>query len=136
MTDYYVIRARKLHLTDIYDDSRTGLYYYTGGVHVGALLAVAGGILPSLPGFLADLNLVPEYSVTADARKLNDYSWLVSFLLASILYVLLWKLTERLLKRRAFEHAHFADGDDKAGTARSLARSLWLVVVVVVAARF
>jgi NCS1 family nucleobase:cation symporter-1 len=59
--DYFVIRRCRLDLDALYDEE--GEYRYTKGVSVIAIVALLAGVLPSLPGFLEEVKLLPAGSV-------------------------------------------------------------------------
>ena len=67
---------------------REGPYWYVGGYNPLALIALAAGILPCLPGFAAAAGLV---HVSAVWSRLYDYAWFVSFGMALLTYVVLMK---------------------------------------------
>jgi nucleobase:cation symporter-1, NCS1 family len=79
--DYYLIRKTKLDLIQLY--KKDGLYWYDGGWNYRALVALAAGILPNLPGFLAKVSplKVPEFFAT-----LYNYAWFVGFAIAFGVY--------------------------------------------------
>src|SRR5262245_5911403 len=85
IADYYVIRRARLDLAGLY--RREGPYWYLGGYNPLALIALAAGILPCLPGFAAAAGLVGP--VAAVWSRIYDYAWFVSFGVALTSYVLL-----------------------------------------------
>jgi nucleobase:cation symporter-1, NCS1 family len=90
IADYWVLRRTRLDLAGLY--RRDGPYWYVGGFNLVALVALAAGIAPCLPGFAAALATVevPEIS-----KRLYDYAWFVSFGAAFVTYVILTKLFRR-----------------------------------------
>jgi NCS1 family nucleobase:cation symporter-1 len=82
--DYYVIRRTRLDLVKLYEGS--GPYWYQGGYNPRALLALAAGILPNLPGFLGTIKVasVPEIWI-----KLYNYAWFVGFGISFAVYAVL-----------------------------------------------
>lgn len=54
--DYFLIRSRKIKLTDLYTPSPAGIYYYFHGVNPRAFVAWVCGWAPQLPGFIANVN--------------------------------------------------------------------------------
>src|SRR3954470_3250503 len=50
--DYWVLRRAKLDLTDLYRYGPSGRYWFSGGFNWRALIAVAVGVIPVLPGFV------------------------------------------------------------------------------------
>jgi len=86
IADYYLIRRCRLDLAGLY--RREGPYWYVSGYNPLALIALAAGILPCLPGFAAAAGLL---HVAAFWSRLYDYAWFVSFGMALTSYVLLTK---------------------------------------------
>ncbi len=82
--DYYIVRKRKLDLVQLYEPR--GIYWYSGGWNPKALIALAAGIIPNLPGFLGTIKLV---EVGAFWMKLYNYAWFVGFGLAFGVYAAL-----------------------------------------------
>jgi nucleobase:cation symporter-1, NCS1 family len=82
--DYYVVRRTKLDLLGLYQ--RGGPYWYAQGFHVKALIALAAGILPNLPGFLGTVGV---QGINPLWVKLYNYAWFVGFGLSFAVYRLL-----------------------------------------------
>jgi NCS1 family nucleobase:cation symporter-1 len=95
IADYYAIRRRRLDLAGLY--RREGPYWYRGGWNPSALVALAAGIVPCLPGFAAAAGLVnvPEFW-----SRLYDYAWFVSFGAAFVTYAVLMKACGAIECRR------------------------------------
>jgi len=45
ITDYFILRGKKVSITAVYDDSHKSAYAYWGGVNVAAILAMAAGFV-------------------------------------------------------------------------------------------
>jgi NCS1 family nucleobase:cation symporter-1 len=89
--DYWVVRRAKLGVSDLFKVN--GAYRYDRGINWCAVLAVAMGLMPCVPGFV---NQVTNGAVLrADTlagtvfRDLFDYSWFVTFAVAFVLYFFL-----------------------------------------------
>lgn len=84
IADYYVIRRTRLDLPSLY--RKAGSYWYVAGYNPRALLALALGIAPCVPGFLGALNLaeVSEIWIT-----LYHYAWFLSFAVSFVVYIVL-----------------------------------------------
>src|SRR5437879_7444299 len=90
IADYWLIRRTTLKLVDLYRPE--GFYRYAGGLNpravisivVGALLSV-GGAYSSPPGS----GPFPLYGLIWVFKPLYDYSWVVGFIVAFLLYYLL-----------------------------------------------
>jgi NCS1 family nucleobase:cation symporter-1 len=85
LADYFVFRRMRLDTEALYDPD--GPYAYGGsGFNWRALVAVAAGILPNVPGFLVQAtNGVIE--APAFFSVLYTYAWFVSLSLAGIVYL-------------------------------------------------
>jgi len=82
IADYFVIRKTRLDLAGLY--RRDGPYWYSSGVNPVALLALAAGIAPCVPGFLATIKVADFGTVWTD---LYSYAWFVSFAVAFVVYI-------------------------------------------------
>ena len=83
IADYFVVRRGELIVNDLY--RRDGAYEYSRGFNWVAIGALALGVLPSLPGFVAALRGVPE---TGLFGTIYNWAWFVGFLLAALIYVI------------------------------------------------
>jgi NCS1 family nucleobase:cation symporter-1 len=54
--DYFIVRSRKMKLSDLYSPSPAGIYYYFHGVNPRAFVAWVCGWAPQLPGFVGNVN--------------------------------------------------------------------------------
>jgi NCS1 family nucleobase:cation symporter-1 len=82
--DYYVIRKTKLDLVELYQ--ARGPYWYWGGWNPKAMIALAAGILPNLPGFLGTIKVA---KVPAVWMSLYSYAWFVGFGISFAVYAAL-----------------------------------------------
>jgi NCS1 family nucleobase:cation symporter-1 len=87
IADYFVLRRTRLDLEDLY--RRGGRYEYSGGYNGAALLALAAGIAPSIPGFLAQAFPARFGDVPRFSRDLYSYAWFVGFGIAALVYLAL-----------------------------------------------
>jgi NCS1 family nucleobase:cation symporter-1 len=87
IADYWAWRRGRLDLAGLY--RRDGLYWYSGGFNPIALIALAAGMAPCLPGFAAvALHVeVPEFW-----SHLYAYAWFVSFGASFVSYLVLMKV--------------------------------------------
>jgi len=83
IADYFVVRRGELIVDDLY--RRNGAYEYSRGFNWVAIGALALGVLPSLPGFVAALRGVPETGVFG---TIYNWAWFVGFLLSALIYVI------------------------------------------------
>jgi NCS1 family nucleobase:cation symporter-1 len=94
IADYFVIRRRKLNVNALYKSD--GEYRFTGGFSVVALISLVAGALPSLPGFLVNVNLLSAEHVPVFLAHLYDYAWFVGFAVAFVVYLVLRKAAPKL----------------------------------------
>jgi NCS1 family nucleobase:cation symporter-1 len=87
VADYYAIRKTRLDLAGLY--LKDGPYWYAGGFNPAALLALAAGIAPCVPGFLATIKVAAFGKFWTD---LYNYAWFVSFGVAFVVYVVAMKI--------------------------------------------
>jgi NCS1 family nucleobase:cation symporter-1 len=86
IADYWVMRRGELDLAGLY--RRDGLYWYWAGINPIAMIALAIGMAPCLPGFAA---AVGGFEVDLFFVRLYDYAWFVSFGASFVSYILLTK---------------------------------------------
>ena len=91
IADYFVYRHRRLNLQALYQEN--GEYRFTNGFSVVALIAFVVGVLPSLPGFLVQVNLWQREEVAPLLVGLYNYAWFIGFAIAFIVYLAGRKLT-------------------------------------------
>ncbi len=84
IADYYVLRKTRLDLKGLYQ--KDGPYWYAGGFNPVALVALAAGIAPCVPGFLATVKLADVPKVWTD---LYNYAWFLSFGVSAVVYIAL-----------------------------------------------
>jgi len=77
LSDYYWIRGSTLDLDALFDPK--GAYSYVGGFNPIAILALALGIIPCVPGFFATVGWVEVAPVWV---TVYHYAWFVSFLVS------------------------------------------------------
>jgi nucleobase:cation symporter-1, NCS1 family len=84
IADYFLIRRTRLDLGGLY--MKGGPYWYWSGANPVALIALALGIAPCVPGFLATVAAV---EVPAVLTQIYHYAWFVSFGVSFFAYVAL-----------------------------------------------
>jgi NCS1 family nucleobase:cation symporter-1 len=89
IADYFVLRKRELSVGDLY--RRGGLYEYQGGVNALAIIALAAGVLPNVPGFLAQAFPAAFPNVGAFWKGIYSYAWFVGFGIAGAVYLVLMR---------------------------------------------
>jgi nucleobase:cation symporter-1, NCS1 family len=86
--DYWLLRRARLDVRQLYHFGADGEYWFSSGFNVRALVAVACGVIPVLPGFLHAATT--EGGVIADPDffdQLYRYGVFVAFGLSAIAYV-------------------------------------------------
>jgi NCS1 family nucleobase:cation symporter-1 len=92
--DYWVLRNRTLDVPDLYRPK--GRY---AGVNPAALIALAVGVLPNVPGFLYAVHvLTPDEKNPTFFEKIYVYAWFIGF---SIAFGLFYALSKAMAKQPA-----------------------------------
>ncbi len=87
IVNYYVIRRTKLDLKGLYQSA--GPYWYRNGFNPAALIALAVGIGPCVPGFLGTIGALEVAPVWI---SMYNYAWFISFALSAMSYLVLMKV--------------------------------------------
>ncbi|HSJ76188.1 MAG TPA: NCS1 family nucleobase:cation symporter-1, partial [Gemmatimonadales bacterium] len=103
IADYFVYRKCQLDVDALYDE--TGEFRYTRGVSWVAIIALIAGVLPSLPGFLETVKLLPKGSVPPALAHLYNYAWFVGFAVAFVTYLVGRKLAPSRGRTRSYAAA-------------------------------
>ena len=83
LVDYFLIRKTELNIEDLY--RHDGIY---AGVNPIAIIALVIGVLPNIPGFLANVGL---YSGAGFIVNLYNYAWFIGLGISSVVYYLLMR---------------------------------------------
>ena len=83
LVDYFLIRKTELNVEDLYRSS--GIY---AGVNPVAIIALVVGVLPNIPGFLANIGL---YSGSGFVVDLYNYAWFIGLGISSLVYYVLMR---------------------------------------------
>lgn len=87
IADYFIVRRTNIDLEGLF--RRDGPYWYRRGFNPIAILALVVGVLPNVPGFLAQAGFLE--SVPGVFKSIYTYAWFVGFFLSGGLYTLLSK---------------------------------------------
>ena len=87
LVDYFLIRKTILNVEDLYRSK--GIY---AGVNPMAIIALVIGVLPNIPGFLANVGL---YSGTGFVVNLYNYAWFIGLGISSLVYYVLMRKNAR-----------------------------------------
>jgi NCS1 family nucleobase:cation symporter-1 len=90
IADYYLIRRTRLDLDGLYRPA--GPYWYSGGFNPAAMIALAVGIAPCVPGFLGTVGALEVGPVW---MAMYNYAWFISFGLSAMSYLILMKVVGR-----------------------------------------
>jgi NCS1 family nucleobase:cation symporter-1 len=99
MVDYFLIRGMRLDHRELFDEN--GEYAYTGGWNIAAVVALAIGVLPNLPGFLNTAFPAAFPNVPDVFKTLYTYAWFVGLALAAVVYGVWMKLDKSASPRIA-----------------------------------
>ena len=84
IADYFLVRKRVMDVDALYSGSTRGAYWYSGGYNKVAFGAMALGVAPNLPGFIA--TIFPTVAVPALFTSLYSGAWFVGFLISLVAY--------------------------------------------------
>lgn len=93
IVDYYFIRKQQLQLDELY--KAHGAYSFSNGFNASAIIALLLGIIPNIPGFLVQVKLLSETSMSSWIIHLYSYAWFVGFFVSGISYWLLMRNSRR-----------------------------------------
>ena len=84
IVDYYLIRNKELKVDDLY--SENGAYTYSAGWNWIAIVALALGVLPNVPGFLNAAFPQAFPDVGGFFKGVYTYAWFVGLAIAAVVY--------------------------------------------------
>ncbi|HEY5079744.1 MAG TPA: NCS1 family nucleobase:cation symporter-1 [Opitutaceae bacterium] len=93
IADYFACRRTVLDVPALYDPN--GSCRYTGGWSLVAVAAFLAGVLPSLPGFLAQAGWMDPARVPAFLLGIYGYAWFSGFAIAFVAYLILRKMAPK-----------------------------------------
>jgi len=88
IADYFMLRRGTIIVNDLY--RRDGIYEYSRGLNWVALGALATGVAPSLPGFIAAVRGTPAGGFFGG---IYNWAWFTGFLIAALVYLAGMRLT-------------------------------------------
>ncbi|TVU27942.1 hypothetical protein EJB05_19447, partial [Eragrostis curvula] len=98
LADHYIVRRTDLDVDALYSEDIEGPYYFHGGFNVAAMVAMAAGVVPLVPGFLHTAGVLP--SVHKAFVTAYNNAWFVSFFVAGAMYCLLCRPSGAQLKQK------------------------------------
>jgi NCS1 family nucleobase:cation symporter-1 len=93
IADYFIYRRTNLDVTALYQVD--GEYRFTNGFSIVALVSFVAGALPSLPGFLVNVNALTTAQIPILLQKPYNYAWFIGFAVAFVAYLPLRKIAPR-----------------------------------------
>lgn len=87
IADYYLLRKTRIDLLELYRPE--GKYR---GFNWCGIIAFLLGVIPNVPGFLAQVDLIDKKSIPEIFNQIYTYAWFVSFFIALISYSLMARM--------------------------------------------
>ncbi|KUJ07643.1 NCS1 nucleoside transporter family protein [Mollisia scopiformis] len=87
ISSYFIINRQKINVDDLFVGNKQSVYWYTWGVNWRAIVAWICGVAPSMPGFVASVQLL--VSVPIGLTHLYYICFLIGFAISSGVYCLL-----------------------------------------------
>jgi NCS1 family nucleobase:cation symporter-1 len=98
IVDYYFIRNQNLNVDDLYNIE--GTYTYRNGFNRWAVIALLCGIVPNIPGFLLQVNVISPGAFPTWVSNLYHFSWFIGFLISGACYTLLMRSHKTILNTK------------------------------------
>jgi nucleobase:cation symporter-1, NCS1 family len=89
LADYFWVRNSSVQVDELY--RMKGAYTYQNGYNPTALIALTLGVLPNIPGFLAQIKVLNESAVPGVFMEIYHYAWFAGLAIAGIAYAALMK---------------------------------------------
>jgi NCS1 family nucleobase:cation symporter-1 len=89
LVDYYFLRDTRLDVAELF--AERGEYSYRGGWNPAAVIALACGVLPNLPGFLNAAFPDAFASVPALFKTVYTYAWFAGLAISALVYAALMR---------------------------------------------
>ncbi|KAM0327153.1 hypothetical protein ACHAQA_006284 [Verticillium albo-atrum] len=103
--DYAVVRRGNIHVPSCYNGSKRGLYWFNSGVNWTGTAAWLLGTTMGIPGLIGQYQ--PDL-VSDAARRMYMMGWILTFVTASVIYV----VSTKVLLRKALKIQVFPTGFD------------------------
>jgi len=84
LVDYYFLRDTRLDVAELF--AERGEYSYRGGWNPAAVIALACGVLPNLPGFLNAAFPDAFAGVPALFKTVYTYAWFAGLAISALVY--------------------------------------------------
>ncbi|MFA5963218.1 MAG: NCS1 family nucleobase:cation symporter-1 [Sphingomonas sp.] len=93
IADYWIVRRTDLDVAALYRGD--GVYAYSGGWNPAALIALALGVAPNVPGFLAAAAPALFSGIGAPWTTIYTYAWFIGLAIALLSYAMLMRSHRR-----------------------------------------
>ncbi|MES2018298.1 MAG: NCS1 family nucleobase:cation symporter-1 [Pseudomonadota bacterium] len=93
IVDYYMIRKTVLDVSELYRND--GMYSYTSGWNIAAIVAFVAGVLPNIPGFLNAAFPAAFPGVGEFFKAVYTYAWFVGIAISALVYAAFMKGTAK-----------------------------------------
>lgn len=87
IADYFFIKKQELSVNDLYEVN--GVYSYSGGFNIAAIISLLLGIIPNIPGFLTTIGITSKNTFPYWIDILYNYAWFVGFGVSFVAYLIL-----------------------------------------------
>lgn len=87
LVDYYFLRKTQLDVPQLFEEA--GVYRYSNGWNPAAIIALALGVLPNLPGFLKAAGFVS--AVPGVFSEIYTYAWFFGLSVSGLIYAALMR---------------------------------------------
>ncbi|MDO4643310.1 MAG: NCS1 family nucleobase:cation symporter-1 [Cardiobacteriaceae bacterium] len=84
LVDYYIVKKRQIHVTDLFNDSPEGRYWYKGGINGNAVKALIPASSVSM--LCVILSGFETFADSEVLKVLSNFSLLVAMLISALLY--------------------------------------------------
>ncbi|EKG15517.1 Permease cytosine/purines uracil thiamine allantoin [Macrophomina phaseolina MS6] len=84
IADYWVVRRRRVKLSDLYHARPAGIYYYLRGFNLRAFVAWVVGWAPQLPGFIHEVS--PGIEVPEGCTRLFQLAFPLGFAISFVVF--------------------------------------------------
>jgi NCS1 family nucleobase:cation symporter-1 len=91
LTDYFIVRRCHVVVEELYQ--LEGRYTYQNGFNPAAIWALILGVLPNIPGFLVQIQVLSKDAVPEVLVESYAYAWFIGLALASLIY---WGLMKNM----------------------------------------
>ncbi len=98
VADYFIWRRMHLNIADLY--RKDGEYSYTKGFSYIGFTALLIGIIPNIPGFMAEMDWVSADRVPQIFRNIFRFAWMSGFAISFFTYITARKINQWHCRRQ------------------------------------